>query len=228
MLTALNLNRTEREEDFRLFMLNMFNHTAYGLGVSFITAFGVWQLGLFSFFMTGPMAFVTMLAPLGMILWYSFKGQDWDLATMHGFYYAFVAVMGVGLSGIFFRYASTSIVEAFLVTSLTFGAASYYGYKTKRDLSGMGGFLMMGLIGLLIAILVNFFLQSSMFSFIISIIGVLIFVGLTMWDVQTAKNIFAENPDPVFGLQMALSLYLNFVNIFQFILSMTGMNPSDD
>jgi hypothetical protein len=86
---------------------------------------------------------------------------------------------------------------------------------------------MMGLIGLLIAIIVNFFLQSSMFSFIISIIGVLIFVGLTMWDVQRAKEIFAETQDPVYGLQMALSLYLNFVNIFQFILSLTGMTSDE-
>jgi len=227
MLATVSLNRTPTEEAFRMFMLNMFNHTAYGLGVSFITAFGIWQLGLFPFFMSGPMAFVTMLAPLGMILWYSFRGQNWDLQTMHGFYYAFVAIMGVGLSGIFFRYTSTSIVEAFLVTSLTFGCASYYGYKTKRDLSGMGGFLIMALIGLLVAIVVNLFLQSSFFSFIISIIGVVIFVGLTMWDVQRAKEIFAETQDPVYGLQMALSLYLNFVNIFQFILSLTGMTSDE-
>jgi uncharacterized protein len=227
MLTAVNFNRTPSEEAFRQFMLNMFNHTAYGLGVSFITAFGIYSMGLLPFFMTGPMAFVTMLAPFAMIIWYAFKGQDWDLQTMHGFYYAFVAIMGVGLSGIFLRYTSTSIVEAFLVSSLTFGAASFYGHTTKRDLSGIGGFLMMGLIGLLIAIIVNFFLQSSMFSFIISIIGVLIFVGLTMWDVQRAKEIFAETQDPVYGLQMALSLYLNFVNIFQFILSLTGMTSDE-
>jgi FtsH-binding integral membrane protein len=217
----------QEQEGFRQFMLSMYNHTAGGLAVSFVTAMFVWSSGLMSILMTGPMLWVTMLAPLGMIFYYSYKGDDWDLKAVTAFYYAFVAVMGVGLSSVFAIFSANIIVEEFLVTSLTFGAASAYGYITKRDLSGMGSFLMIGLIGIIIAFIVNIFLQSTAFALAISIIGIGVFLGLTMWDTQMAKRIYAETGDPRWGVRFALSLYLNFINLFQLILSFTGMRGEE-
>ena len=211
------------EDGFRKFMQSMYNHTAFGLGQSFLVAFVVYYTGLTAVFMSGLMLWVTLLAPIGMILWYSFRGQDWDLPTLSGFYYAFVTVMGVSLSTIFIRFTSTSIVEALLVTSLTFGAAALYGQVTKRDLSSMGNILFIGLIGIVIASMVNLFLQSSAFSFIISCVGIVIFLGLTAYDTNTARQIYYETRDPRYGIKFALSLYLNFINLFQMILSLTGM-----
>lgn len=219
----LNLNLDSSNEGFRQFMLSMYNHTAGGLAVSFASGMFVFASGLMPILMSGIMMWITMLAPLGMILYYSYKGQDWDLRTLTGFYYLFTAVMGIGLSSVFLLFTTNSIVETFLVTSLTFGAASAYGHFTKRDLSGMGSFLMIGLIGLIIAFVVNLFLASSVFSFAISAIGIFIFLGLTMWDTQMARRIYEETGDPRYGIKFALSLYLNFVNLFQMILSFTGV-----
>lgn len=223
MLQAQFSNIESHNDGFREFMQSMYNHTAFGLGQSFLVAFVVYYTGLVSFFMSGLMLWITMLAPLGMILYYSFRGQDWDLPTLSGFYYTFVTVMGVSLSTIFLRYTSTSIIEALLVTTLTFGSAALYGQVTKRDLSGFGNILMFGLVGLVIAALVNLFLQSSAFSFIISCVGVVLFLGLTAYDTNVAKQIFAETKDPRYGIKFALALYLNFINLFQMILSLTGM-----
>lgn len=224
----LDLNFGQNDvEGFRKFMLNMYNHTAGGLAVSFASAMFVWTSGLMPILMSGLMLWVTMLAPLGMIFYYAYKGDDWDLKSLTAFYYTFVAVMGIGLSSVFAVYTSTSIVEAFVVTSLTFGAASFYGHTTKRDLSGMGSFLMIGLIGVIIAFIVNFFLQSSVFNFAISIVAIGIFLGLTMWDTQMAKRIYAETGDPRYGIRFALALYLNFINLFQLILSFTGVRSDE-
>ena len=210
-------------EEFRQFMLSMYNHTAGGLATSFLSAMFVLGSGLMPFLMSGMMLWITMLAPLGMIIYYSFKGQDWDLPTLTGFYYLFTAVMGIGLSSVFLLFTTNSIVETFLVTSLTFGFASAYGHYTKRDLSGMGSFLFMGLIGIIIAFIINLFLASSTFSLAISVLGIFIFLGLTMWDTQMARRIFEETGDPRYGIKFALSLYLNFVNLFQMLLSFTGV-----
>jgi len=223
MLLAEFKGTNVSEDGYREFMQSMFNHTAFGLGQSFLVAFVVYYTGLVTFFMSGLMLWITMLAPLGMILFYSFRGQDWDLPTLSGFYYTFVSVMGVSLSTIFIRFTSTSIVEAFLVTSLTFGCAALYGHVTKRDLSGIGNLLFIGLIGLVISSLVNLFLQSSAFLFIISSVGVVIFLGLTAYDTNTARQIYYETKDPRYGIKFALSLYLNFINLFQMILSLIGM-----
>lgn len=223
MLDVQFSNTEYNVDGFRNFMQSMYNHTAFGLGQSFLVAFAVYAMGLTSFFMSGLMLWITMLAPLGMILYYSFRGQDWDLPTLTGFYYTFVTVMGVSLSTIFVRFTATSIVEALLVSALTFGCAALYGQVTKRDLSGMGNILMFGLVGIIIAAIVNLFLQSSGFSFIISCVGVVLFLGLTAYDTNVAKQIYAETEDPRYGIKFALALYLNFINLFQMILSLTGM-----
>ena len=215
------LNRTQYDEGLRQFMLNMYNHTAAGLAVSGLVAYLTYASG--ALFAMGGLIYLFMFAPLGMILWYSFAGQNWSYSTLQTFYYSFVAVMGVSLATIFAVYTALSIAQVFFITAATFAGASLYGYSTKRDLTGFGSFLIIGLIGIIIASVVNIFLTSSAVMFAISIIGVVIFTGLTAWDTQNAKNIYlAHGGDPRYGIQFAISLYLNFINLFQMLLSLLG------
>jgi FtsH-binding integral membrane protein len=131
--------------------------------------------------------------------------------------------MGVSLATIFAVYTALSIAQVFFITAATFASASLYGYSTKRDLTGFGSFLIIGLIGIIIASVVNIFLASSALMFTISIIGVVIFTGLTAWDTQNAKNVYlAHGGDPRYGIQFAISLYLNFINLFQMLLNLLG------
>jgi len=219
-----NIASRAYDEGLRKFMINMYNHTATGLALSGFIAYLVYTTGMV--YNMGALMWVFMFAPLGMILFYGWAGQNWSLQGITRFYYAFTAVMGVSMSTIFVVYTMTSIAQVFFITSATFAAASLYGYTTKRDLTAMGSFLIVGLIGIIIASIVNIFLASSAFAFAISIIGVLIFVGMTAWDTQTAKNLFLSAPNmevaDKYGVQMALSLYLDFVNLFQFLLSLLG------
>ena len=212
------------DEGLRKFMINMYNHTALGLAVSGFISYLVFTTGMV--YSMGALMWVFMFAPLGMILYYGFAGQNWSLQGITRFYYAFTAVMGVSMSTIFVVYTMTSIAQVFFITSATFAAASLYGYTTKRDLTKMGSFLIVGLIGIIIASIVNIFLASSAFAFAISIIGVLLFLGMTAWDTQTAKNLFLSAPNmevaEKYGVQMALSLYLDFVNLLQFLLALLG------
>jgi len=219
-----NIASRAYDEGLRKFMINMYNHTALGLAVSGFIAYIVFTTGMV--YSMGSLMWLFMFAPLGMILYYGFAGQNWSLQGITRFYYAFTAVMGVSMSTIFVVYTMTSIAQVFFITSATFAAASLYGYTTKRDLTTMGSFLIVGLIGIIIASIVNIFLASSAFAFAISIIGVLIFVGMTAWDTQTAKNLYISAPSmevaEKYGVQMALSLYLDFVNLFQFLLALLG------
>jgi FtsH-binding integral membrane protein len=216
------------DEGLRNFMINMYNHTAAGLAVSGVVAYLVYSTGMISTLMSGALGWLFILAPLGMILLYSFAGQNWSLSTMTNFYYAFVAVMGVSLSTIFAMYTAASIAQVFFITAATFAAASLYGYTTKKDLTSMGSFLLIGLIGIIIAMIVNIFLASSALMFAISILGVIIFTGLTAYDTQTAKSIYlssaANDSDEAakYGIVFAISLYLNFINLFQMLLSLLG------
>ena len=219
-----NIASRAYDEGLRKFMINMYNHTALGLAVSGFIAYIVFTTGMV--YSMGGLMWLFMFAPLGRILYYGFAGQNWSLQGITRFYYAFTAVMGVSMSTIFVVYTMTSIAQVFFITSATFAAASLYGYTTKRDLTTMGSFLIVGLIGIIIASIVNIFLASSAFAFAISIIGVLIFVGMTAWDTQTAKNLYISAPSmevaEKYGVQMALSLYLDFVNLFQFLLALLG------
>ena len=215
------LDRTQYDEGLRQFMLNMYNHTAAGLAVSGLVAYLTYASG--ALFAMGGLIYLFIFAPLGMILWYSFAGQNWSYSTLQTFYYSFVAVMGVSLATIFAVYTALSIAQVFFITAATFAGASLYGYSTKRDLTGFGSFLIIGLIGIIIASVVNIFLASSAVMFAISIIGVVIFTGLTAYDTQNAKNIYlAHGGDPRYGIQFAISLYLNFINLFQMLLSLLG------
>ena len=208
------------DEGLRKFMLNMYNHTAIGLGISGLVAWLTYSTGLL--FAMGNLMWLFVFAPLGMIFYYSFAGRNWSLQGLTTFYYVFTALMGVSLSTIFAVYTAYSITQVFFITAATFAGASLYGYTTKRDLTNFGSFLIMGLIGIIIASVVNLFLASSAMMFAISVIGVFIFTGLTAWDTQNAKSIYLTTRDEKYGVQFALSLYLNFINLFQMLLALLG------
>jgi uncharacterized protein len=172
---------------------------------------------------------VVMFAPLIMVFAFSAMIGRMSAAAAQLFFYAFAAVMGLSIAWIFQVFTGVSIAQTFLVTAIAFAGLSLWGYTTKRDLSGMGTFLMMGLIGLIVASIINLFLQSGAMAFAISVIGLLIFAGLTAFDTQNIKNTYiahAQNMDQEWlaksGIMGALSLYLNFINIFMFLLQFLG------
>ena len=221
----------------RQHMIRVYNYMASGLALSGIVAFALFSspelAGLF--FQVSPrgavvglngLGWVAILAPLGLLLLTSFKGATMSVGAVQAVYWAVTALMGVSLSLLLFRYTGASVARTFFVTAASFGALSLYGYTTKRDLSAMGKFLFMGLIGLILASLVNMFFPSGTMSFIISAAGVLIFSGLIAYDTQRIKEQYSE----AYGTEMAekvaifgaLSLYLDFVNLFQFLMSFLG------
>ncbi|NDR57970.1 Bax inhibitor-1/YccA family protein [Aliiruegeria sabulilitoris] len=176
-----------------------------------------------------PLKWVIMFAPLAFVFGMSAAMNRMSAATAQLVFYAFATVMGLSLSSIFLVYTSTSIAQVFLITAISFAGLSLYGYTTKKDLSGMGTFLMMGLIGLIVASIVNIFLASSAMAFAISVIGVLVFAGLTAYDTQNIKNTYiqmAMTGDKEWlgkaAIMGALSLYLDFINMFVMLLSLFG------
>jgi FtsH-binding integral membrane protein len=224
-MSTITETRTQYDEYLRQFMLAIYNYTALGIGLSGITAYLTYASGLM--FAMGSLMWVFVFAPLGMILWWSFAGRNWSFESTRTFYYAFTALMGVSLSTIFAVYTTASIAQVFFITAATFASASLYGYTTKKDLSGWGSFLLVGLIGIIIASVVNIFLASSALQFTVSIIGVLIFTGLTAYDTQNAKTTFLSAGLPTnelakFAISTSLSLYLNFINLFQMLLHLLG------
>jgi FtsH-binding integral membrane protein len=175
------------------------------------------------------LGWVVMFAPLAMVFAFGAMINRLSAAAAQVFFYAFAAVMGLSLAWIFKVFTGVSIAQTFLITAIAFAGLSLYGYVTKRDLSGMGTFLMMGLIGLLVAMVVNIFLASSALAFAISVIGVLIFAGLTAYDTQNIKNTYIQHA--VHGdtewlgkaaIMGALNLYLDFINLFMFLLQFMG------
>jgi FtsH-binding integral membrane protein len=215
------------DEGLRQHMLRVYNFMGLGLVVTGLVAFFVASTpALYVPIFQTPLKWVVMLAPLAFVMFLSFRIHAISAATAQGLFWAFCAVMGLSLASVFLVFTGTSIARTFFITAAMFGATSLYGYTTKRDLSRFGSFLFMGLIGIMIASLVNLFLGSSALQFAISIIGVLVFTGLTAYDTQSIKEQYAESFGheantklAVFG---ALSLYLNFINLFQLLLSLTG------
>ena len=224
---AGRIDRTLVDEGLRRHMLRVYNYMGLGLVVTGLVAYAVGTTpALYVPIFSTPLKWVVMLAPLAFVLFFSFRMQSMSAAGAQGMFWAFCAVMGLSMASIFLVFTGTSIARTFFIASAMFGTTSLYGYTTKRDLSQFGSFLIMGLIGVLIASLVNIFLASSMLQFVVSIVGILVFVGLTAWDTQSIKERYAENFDAqsqqklaVFG---AFSLYLNFINIFQLLLNFTG------
>lgn len=224
---ATTIDRPAIDEALRAYMLRVYNYMGSGLALSAIVALLVSQSpALMQTLFGSGLAFVVMLAPLGLLLVMSFGANKLSAGAVQGLYWAFTATMGLSLSTIFMVYTGTSILRIFFITAAMFGAMSIWGYTTKRDLTGMGTFLFMGVIGLIIASVVNMFLGSTMLQFAISAITVLVFTGLTAYDTQRIKSEFYEsNPadiqtkQAIFG---ATSLYVNFLNIFMALLQLFG------
>ncbi len=175
------------------------------------------------------LGWVVMFAPIAMVFAFGALLNRMSAAAAQVFFYAFAAVMGLSLAWIFKVFTGVSIAQTFLITAIAFAGLSLYGYITKRDLSAMGTFLMMGLIGLLVAMIVNIFLASSALAFAISVIGVLIFAGLTAYDTQNIKNTYLQHAQSMdsewlgkAAIMGALNLYMDFINLFMFLLQFLG------
>ena len=174
-----------------------------------------------------PLKWLIILSPLAFILVLSFGVERMRPATAQLLFWVFAALVGVSLSSVFLVYTHTSITRVFFITAASFGALSLWGYTTRRDLSGFGSFLMMGLFGIIIASLVNLFVASSMLQWLVSVVGVLVFAGLTAWDTQRLKNeyIYGAMDGAVMersAIMGALSLYLDFINLFTLLLQLLG------
>ena len=213
----------------RSYMLSVYNYMASAVLLTGIVAMAfAWgkETSMAAQVMSTPLRWVIMLAPLGFVFALSFGINKMSTATAQAVFWAFAVVMGLSMSSIFLVYTETSIAQAFFATAAAFAGLSLYGYTTKRDLSGFGSFLIMGVVGLIVAMLLNLWLKSTVMGYAISAIGVLIFAGLTAYDTQRIKSMYAY----VAGTDMvgktvimgALSLYLDFINMFQFLLSFMG------
>jgi FtsH-binding integral membrane protein len=209
---------------------------ASGLLLTGIFAYGATQVPAFLNLMytAGPggslsptiFAYIIMLSPLAFILVLNFGIQKMQASTVQGLFWAFAALMGLSLTHIFIVYTGESVTRVFFITAGTFASMSLYGYTTKRDLSKFGSFLFMGLIGIVIASVVNIFMQSSAMAFVISVVGVLVFVGLTAHDTQNIKRMYVEGEHSETAskkaIMGALSLYLDFLNLFMMLLHLLG------
>jgi len=220
----------------REYMLRIYNYMASGLALTGIIAYASANTPAIMnmLYVVGPngiaqptmLAWIAMLSPLGFILALSFGINKMQASTAQAVFWGFSAVMGLSLSHIFLSFTGASIARVFFITSGTFAAMSLYGYTTKKDLTGLGSFLFMGLIGIIIASIVNMFLQSSAMQFVISVIGVLIFVGLTAYDTQKIKNMYSavdgSETASKKAIMGALTLYLDFINLFLMLLRLFG------
>ena len=219
------------DEGLRSYMLGIYNYMGIALGITGVVAyfFNMWVMSspeLIQAVYGSPLQWVIALAPLAFVFGISFGINKMSFATAQMVFWAFAVAMGLSLSSIFLRYTGESIAKVFFITAATFGAMSLYGYTTKRDLTNWGSFLFMGLIGIIIASIVNIFLASSALAFAISIIGVLVFVGLTAYDTQKIKMMYvAGDAAATMGKKMimgALTLYLDFINLFIMLLQLFG------
>ncbi|MDC0437519.1 Bax inhibitor-1/YccA family protein [Pelagibacteraceae bacterium] len=228
------------DEGLRAYMLKVYNYMGSGVlltGVialiffkmAVVTSDGGEIIGLTNFgnsIYNSGLKWVIMLAPLAVVFYMSFGIAKMSAAKAQTTFWVFAALMGASLSSIFLMYTGASITRVFFITAGTFGAMSIYGYTTKRDLTKLGSFLMMGLFGIIIASLVNIFMKSTMMYFVISILGVLIFVGLTAYDTQKIKNMYmVSDSGELIGKKAvmgALTLYLDFINLFIMLLRLFG------
>ena len=211
----------------REYMLRVYNYMATGLALTGLVAFATSQSAELMQTIHGTgLRWIVMLGPLGFVFFLSARINAIKASTAQTLFWVYSAMMGLMMSYIFLAYTGTSIARVFFITAGTFAAMSLYGYTTKRDLTGLGSFMMMGLIGIIIASIVNMFLQSSAMHFVISVIGVLVFVGLTAYDTQNIKAMYSElDSSEVAGkkaIMGALRLYLDFINLFIMMLSLFG------
>ncbi|MBM3577213.1 MAG: Bax inhibitor-1/YccA family protein [Alphaproteobacteria bacterium] len=229
----------EIDQGLRAYMLGVYNYMTLGLGVTGLVALGTYMLAVAKtapgaialtpfgqMLYTTPLRWVVILSPLAFVFFIGARANTISAATARNLFIAFAAVMGLSMSSLLLVFTGVSVARIFFITAAAFGGLSLYGYMTQRDLSAFGSFLVMGVWGLVIAGLVNLFLQSTGLQFALSIIAVLVFAGLTAWDTQNIKDMYyagdgyeVAQKKSVFG---ALSLYLDFINMFQSLLFLFG------
>ena len=225
---SVGVPRAARDAGLRSYMLSVYNYMASGVLLTGIVALGLAMTGVAQslWYGGGILRWVVIFAPLIMVMIMGFRAQRMSTGAMQAFFWAFAAVMGVSMSVIPLVYDGTSIAQCFFATAVAFLSLSLWGYTTKRDLSGFGTFLIMGVVGLFVVMLGNLFIRSDALSMVISVVGVFLFAGLTAYDTQKIKSTYAY----VAGTDMigkaailgALTLYLDFINMFQFLLAFMG------
>jgi len=224
----------------RAHMIRVYNYMAGGVALTGVVAWLTYQMAVvtdsadrivgltpFGQAMFGsPLKWLIILAPLAFVFLFGFKIGQMQATTARTLFFAFAALFGLSLATIFMVYTAASITRVFFISAAAFGALSLYGYTTQRSLNAMGSFLMMGLFGLIIASLVNLFFHSTALDWALSVIGVLIFAGLTAWDTQRIKEMYDPMDDGTIGgrkaVMGALSLYLDFINLFMYLLRFMG------
>ena len=217
------------DEGLRAHMLRIYNYMSAALALTGIVAWFGASSGIYVSLASTPLIFVIMLAPLGVVLYFASRINNMTVSRAQSVFWIFAGLMGLSLSYIFLAYTGTAIFQTFFITAGAFAGLSIWGYTTKKDLSAMGTFLIMGLIGIIIASVVNMFIGSAQLHFIVSVLGVIIFAGLTAWDTQKLKRdwinrvqhsgeVVAEKS----AIMGALTLYLDFINLFLFILQFMG------
>ena len=220
-------SRVDIDVGLRQFLLSVYNYMASGLTLTGLVAYGAAETGLYASLVKTPLLFwIVVLAPLALVLLLSFRIEKMGVGAAQTAFWAYAGLVGLSLAGIFLMYTGVSIARTFFITAVTFLAMSLYGYTTRTDLARFGSFLMMGLFGIIIAGLVNLFLASSALQLAISVVGVLVFVGLTAYDTQRIKEIYLASDSSVVAgkkaIMGALALYLDFLNLFILLLQLTG------
>jgi hypothetical protein len=223
---SVGVPRAARDAGLRSYMLSVYNYMASGVLLTGIVALLFASSGFAAQVLSTPLRWVIMFAPLGFVMAMSFGLNRMKTSTLQTLYWAFAVVMGLSMSSIFLVFTGQSIATTFFAVAAAFMGLSLWGYTTKKDLSGFGTFLIMGVVGLLVAMVINLFLQSTAMQLAISAIGVLLFAGLTAYDTQKIKSMYAY----VAGTDMmgkvvimgALNLYLDFINMFTFLLNFMG------
>jgi FtsH-binding integral membrane protein len=214
----------------RRYMLSVYNYMAVGLGLTGLVAFIAAASGFYQQIAGTPLIWLVMLAPLAAVLFLTFRMDRMSFATAQTVFWIYAALMGLSLAGILLVYTGASVARVFFISAGTFAAMSLYGYSTGRDLARFGSFLFMGLIGIVLASVVNIFVASSTLHFVISVIGVLLFTGLTAYDTQRIKAIYVSGRAGAemakLALMGALTLYLDFINLFVMLLQLTGERRS--
>jgi FtsH-binding integral membrane protein len=228
------------DQGLRAYMLRVYNYMGSGVALTGVVAYAIYAMSVVTgadgavtgltpfgnFMYASAFKWVVIFAPLALVFFLSARINSMSLSAAQISFWAFAALMGASISSIFLVYAGQSIAQVFFITAAAFGALSLWGYTTKRDISAWGSFLFMGLIGVIIAMVVNLFLASSALQFAISVIGVLVFAGLTAYDTQQIKEMYSANDDGTVSgrkaVMGALRLYLDFINLFMMLLSLFG------
>jgi uncharacterized protein len=235
---GLRADQVTIDAGLRAYMIRVYNYMASGVALTGVVAWLTYsaavqnvdgRLVLTPFGQAiygGPAALILLFGTLGLVFFLSFRISRLQPSTALALFMAYAALLGLMLSSIFLSYTGASITRTFFISAASFGALSLYGYSTQRDLSPIGSFLVMGLFGLILAMVVNIFLKSTGLDFAISVIGVLIFAGLTAWDTQKIKEMYSANDDGTVtgrkAVMGALALYLDFINLFLFLLRFMG------